>query len=118
MADIFISYSSYNREKATALVKELRDAGHDIWMDQGGIGGAMDWSSEIVEALNKAKTVLFLISKDSVTSHNCAKEIHLANEKHKNILPIVLEDTPLPVLFEYPLAGLQRVPYERTDAIL
>ena len=86
-------------------------------MDQGGIGGAMDWSSEIVEALNKAKTVLFLISKDSVTSHNCAKEIHLANEKHKNILPIVLEDTPLPVLFEYPLAGLQRVPYERLDAI-
>ena len=118
MADIFISYSSYNREKASSLVKELRSAGHDVWMDQGGIGGAMDWSSEIVEALNKAKTVLFLISKDSVTSYNCAKEIHLANEKHKNILPIVLEDTPLPVLFEYPLAGLQRVPYERLDAIL
>ncbi|HEY6172240.1 MAG TPA: TIR domain-containing protein [Candidatus Kapabacteria bacterium] len=118
MADIFISYSSYNREKATSLVNELRSRGYDIWMDQGGIGGAMDWSSEIVEALNKAKTVLFLISKDSVTSHNCAKEIHLANEKHKNILPVVLEDTPLPVLFEYPLAGLQRVPYERTDAIL
>lgn len=87
-------------------------------MDQGSIGGAMDWSSEIVEAINNAKTILFLISKDSVTSHNCAKEIHLANEKHKNILPVVLEETPLPVLFEYPLAGLQRVPYERTDAIL
>ncbi len=59
MADIFISYSSFNREKATALVGGLRAAGHDVWMDQGGIGGAMDWSSEIVEALNKAKTVLF-----------------------------------------------------------
>src|SRR6187402_1288862 len=116
MADIFLSYSSYNRDKANALADEIRSAGHEVWMDHGGIGGAQDWSSEIVEALNKAKTVLFLISKDSVTSHNCAKEIHLAGEKHKNILPVVLEETPLPILFEYPLAGLQRVPYERTDA--
>ncbi len=118
MADIFISYSSYDREKANTLAKELRTNGYEVWMDNGGIGGAQDWSSEIVEALNKAKTILFLVSKDSVTSHNCAKEIHLASEKHKNILPIVLEDTPLPVLFEYPLAGLQRVHYEHTEAIL
>ena len=118
MADIFISYSSYDREKAMALVNVLHTAGYEVWLDQGGIGGAQDWSSEIVDALNKSKTVLFLISKDSVTSYNCAKEIHLASEKHKNILPVILEETPLPVLFEYPLAGLQRVPYERTDAIL
>ncbi len=116
--DIFISYSSYDREKALTLAGELRRNGYEVWMDQDGIGGAQNWSSEIVDAINKTKTVLFLISKNSVTSHNCAKEIHLANEKYKNILPVVLEKTPLPVLFEYPLVGLQRVPYERTEAIL
>lgn len=100
------------------LAGELRTRGYDVWTDQGGIVGAQDWSSEIVGALNAARTIIFLISKDSVTSHNCAKEIHLAGEKHKNILPVLLDDTPLPVLFEYPLAGLQRVPYERTDAIV
>jgi len=117
MADIFISYSSHDREKALSLADDLRSRGSSVWVDQGGIGGAMNWSSEIVSAINDCNTLLFLISKNSASSHNCAKEIQLASEKQKNILPVILEDIQLPVIFEYPLAGLQRLQANDLEAI-
>jgi TolB-like protein len=115
--DIFISYSSRDREKAQALIAELRAGGYDVWIDQGGIDGAMDWSSEIVQAINDCSTIIFLISSHSAASHNCAKEIHLASEKQKNILPVVVESVQLPVIFEYPLAGLQKLRIEDRKGI-
>src|SRR5262245_1616367 len=117
MADVFFSYSSKDRPQAMALVDHLRSHGYSVWIDQGGIGGAMNWSSEIVSAINDCKTLLFLISSNSIHSENIAREVHLASEKHKSILPVVLERVQLPVMFEYPLSGLQRLKYENTDAI-
>ncbi len=117
MADVFISYSSKDRPQAMSLVEQLRSSGYSVWIDQGGIEGAMNWSSEIVEAINDCKTLLFLISGNSIKSENIAREIHLASEKRKSILPVVLERVQLPVMFEYPLSGLQRLKYENTPAI-
>src|SRR5579872_5218638 len=108
-SEIFISYSSVDRDRATSLAHHLRSSGYSCWMDTSGIDGAMNWSSEIVTALNNCHTLLFLISKHSVASHNCAKEIHLASEKRKNILPVLIDDIQLPVIFEYPLAGLHKL---------
>ncbi len=118
MSDIFISYSSHDRTKAERLADELATSGYSVWIDQSGIGGALNWSAEIVDAIAGCTTVVFLISSHSVTSENVAREIHLASEKKKNILPIIIEETQLPRIFEYPLAGLQRVRYERTKDIL
>ncbi|HET6401828.1 MAG TPA: hypothetical protein VFH95_10555, partial [Candidatus Kapabacteria bacterium] len=44
--------------------------------------------------------------------------LHLASEKQKNILPVVIEKVKLPSNFEYSLAGLQRVQYDDRPAIL
>lgn len=118
MSDLFISYSSHDRTKAERLADELATCGYSVWIDQSGIGGALNWSAEIVDAIAGCTTVVFLISSHSVTSENVAREIHLASEKKKNILPIIIEETQLPRIFEYPLAGLQRVRYERTKDIL
>jgi adenylate cyclase len=118
MADILISYSSHDRTKAARLVAELQQAGYTVWYDQRGIGGALNWSAEIVDAIAECKTVLFLISSHSIASENVAREIHLASEKKKNILPVIIEEIQLPRIFEYPLAGLQRVRYERKNDIL
>lgn len=116
--NIFISYSSFDRDRATVLADQIHSKGFSVWMDSEGIDGAMNWSSQIVTALNNCDTLLFLISKQSASSHNCAKEIQLASEKRKNILPIILEDVYLPVIFEYPLAGLQRLKIADIDNIM
>jgi len=117
MADLFISYAKPDRSLATELADELRERGFSVWIDQGGIGGAKNWTAEIVEAINSCSTLLVLLSPDSVSSHNVAKELQLASEKRKNILPVVIEKVTLPSVFEYPLVGLQRVYYHDRPAI-
>lgn len=117
MADVFISYSKSDRSYALELAEELRTRGFSVWIDQTGIGGAKNWATEIVEAINSCSTLLCLISEHSIESNNVAKEIHLASEKQKTILPVTLEKVKLPSRLEYPLAGLQRVSYQDRAAI-
>jgi TolB-like protein len=117
MAELFLSYSKSDRSQALELVDELRARGFSVWVDQGGIEGAKNWSAEIVEGINACSTFILLISPHSVASRNVAKEVHLASEKRKNILPVVIEKVALPTNFEYSLAGLQRVYYHDRPAI-
>jgi TolB-like protein/Tfp pilus assembly protein PilF len=111
MPDVFISYAKTDRSHALDLAGELRAHGFTVWIDQGSIPGAKNWSAEIVDAIDACSTMLCLLSPNSIRSHNVAREIHLASEKQKHILPVVLEKVALPSKFEYPLAGLQRVHY-------
>ncbi len=118
MAELFISYSKHNRPQALTLAGELREKGFSVWIDQGGIEGAQNWSAKIVEGINDCSTMILLISPQSVASRNVAREVHIAFEKSKNILPVVIEKVKLPANFEYPLAGLQHVYFHDRPAIL
>ena len=55
MSDIFISYSSTDRERAHAFGDALSAAGYSVWMDSSGIDAATSWSKEIARALEEAK---------------------------------------------------------------
>ena len=117
MADVFISYSKSDRSYALDLAEELRARGISVWIDQTSIRGAKNWASEIVTAINDCSTMLCLLSPNSIASENVAREVHLASEKRKHILPVLLEKVALPPKLEYPLAGLQRVYYHDSPAI-
>jgi adenylate cyclase len=117
MAEVFISYSKSDRSHALDLASELRARGFSVWIDQGSIGGAKNWATEIVEAIDACSTFVCLLSPHSLASQNVAKELHLASEKQKNILPVLIEKVTLTSNFEYPLAGLQRVYYQDRPAI-
>lgn len=118
MADIFISYSRRNLDEAKTLVKRLQDEGIGVWLDQNAIEGAEQWATEIVEGINSCTTFILLISGASIESANVLKELSLASEKGKRILPVDIEAVVLPSSFEYQLAGIQRVPIADHDAIL
>ncbi len=118
MADIFISYSSHDRPSALALVAALRDVGYDVWLDQHRINAAARWSKEIVQAIDTCKIFAVLLSDSSLESENVFKELSLAAERHKQILPINIERVKLNDDFAYHLAGLQRIGIEETDAII
>ena len=118
MADIFISYSSHDRPSALALVTKLRDAGYDVWIDQHQLNAAARWSKEIVQAIDQCKIVAVLLSNASLNSENVVKEISLAAERHKHLLPILIETVHLSDDFAYHLAGLHRVEIENTAGII
>ena len=108
MADIFISYSRKDSRQALALAEQLRASGMEVWIDQHGIEAATSWSSEIVQAIGASGVLVVLLSKGSMESDNVVREISLAFEKKKRILPIELtHDYVIPndtLLIENPLA--------------
>jgi TolB-like protein/Tfp pilus assembly protein PilF len=117
-AEVFISYAAKDRERVLGLVKRLRDAGVTVWIDQAGIDVSTMWSQEIVNAIRDCKVMLLSISPHSTESENVVKELALASERKKPIIPVHLEPADIPGTMEYQLAGIQRVEYfaESEDA--
>ncbi|MDP4230574.1 MAG: TIR domain-containing protein [Bacteroidota bacterium] len=118
MSDIFISYSSKDKDKADQLSELLASAGLSVWVDQQNIHAASSWSEEIVKAIDDCHTLIVMLSPSSVASHNVIKEVSLASEKRKKILPLDLEPVELPQSMQYALAGIQRAPMTNIDAII
>ncbi len=118
MADIFISYSSKDRVQAEQLTELLASAGLSVWIDQSGIDVATSWSGEIVDAIDNCKALVVLLSPSSVESKNVVREVALAFEKNKKILPLDLEPVTLSRDLQYHLAGIQRAPMTNIDAII
>jgi TolB-like protein len=118
MADIFISYSRKDSEQALALVERLRAGGLDVWIDQHGIEASTSWSKEIANALKECHTMLILLSPTAVASANVAKELSVAAQLKKRIVPVQIERVQLEGEFLYHLSGLQRAQYSDFDSIL
>jgi TolB-like protein len=118
MSDIFISYSSKDRDQAELLTELLASAGLSVWIDQSGIEAATSWSEEIVNALDGCKAFIVMLSPNSIESKNVVREVALAFEKNKKILPLDLEPVSLPASMQYHLAGLQRTSMTNIDAVI
>ena len=112
-AEVFISYAARDRERVLGLVERLRGAGVTVWIDQAGIDVSTMWSQEIVSAIKGCKVMLLSISPNSTESENVVKELALASERKKPIIPVYLETAEIPETMEYQLAGIQRVEYFR-----
>src|SRR5512147_2142793 len=117
MADIFISYSRRDADVALQFAERLRTHGMSVWIDQHGIEASASWSGEIVRAINHCSVLIVLLSPSSVESDNVTREVVLAFEKKKRILPIELQAVTLSESLEYPLAGIQRVAHSNWEAI-
>lgn len=118
MSHIFISYSRRDKPQALSLAERLRAAGCNVWIDLHGIDAATSWSREIVGAIDACNAFLLLVSPSSLASHNVIKEVSLASEARKPIVPVDLEGVELSADLRYQLAGLQRVAYDNFEAIL
>lgn len=65
MADVFISYKKSDADRVRPLVENLRDAGLDVWWDEG-IQPSTSWRAEIAQQLAAAKCVVAVWTNDSV----------------------------------------------------
>ena len=108
-AEIFISYARADRDRVLPLAERLREAGVTYWLDEGNIQGATLWGKEIVEAIRNAKVLVLFATEASFESKNVAKEVAIASEWEKPILPVYLERVQVPDTLHYQLAGIQHV---------
>ena len=110
-AEVFVSYSRDDESRVFDLAAKLRAAGVSLWIDQGGLDGATQWSEQIVNALESAKVLLLMVTESAVRSDNVAKEVVLVSERKGHILPVYLEPTVIPSTLKYQLAGIQHISY-------
>ncbi|HET6510791.1 MAG TPA: TIR domain-containing protein, partial [Candidatus Kapabacteria bacterium] len=118
MSDIFISYSRKDSEQALQLAERLQGEGMSVWIDQRGIEAAKCWSGEIVKAIDGCAVFLVLLSSHSIESENVNREVSIASEAGKKMLPVALEDIKLSTDMRYHLAGIQRVAITQMDSII
>ena len=107
--DVFISYSSQDFSRVMPLVNRLRSTGISVWVDEGNIDAATLWSESIVDAIAECTVLIMMVSLHSTSSHNVVKEVMIASESKKTILPIYLEPAEIPSKLKYQLTGIQHL---------
>ena len=114
-AEIFISYARADRDRVEPLLDSLRAIAVSFWVDEGNIHAATLWSEEIVDAINACTAMVVILSDNSTNSDNVVKEVMMASELKKPILPVYLEETEVPRKLQYQLAGIQHLELHGRD---
>lgn len=108
---LFISYSSEDRAWVDRLANALRAAGWEPWVDHNEISGGTEWRTSIVRGLKTCDAFLIILSPNSVRSKNVVKELSLAEEFGRRLLPVEMAAANEGSDMKYQLAGLQRVSF-------
>ena len=105
MAKIFISHSSKDKKFVFELGKDLRELGHEPWLDEWEIKVGDCIPSKIDQAIGEADYVIVVLSPDAVNSGWVEREWQSKywDEINKNktlVLPILISDCQIPDLLK------------------
>jgi hypothetical protein len=99
---IFISYNRRDRAFVDTLAKNLVAAKHNVWMDRWELSLGDSLTQKIQEALTKSSAILVILSKNSVDSEWCRKELSAGlirelEERKTIVMPCVIDDCQIPL---------------------
>lgn len=99
---IFISYNHSDKEFAETLAANLVQAKQNVWIDKWELNAGDSLIERIENALGDADAILVLLSKSSVQSEWCKKELRSGlvrelEEKSVLVIPLVLDDCEIPL---------------------
>ncbi len=95
--NIFVSYSPADNELVSAIVSLLSaNNGALVCCDADSLRTSGRWRDELETAISEADVLLVFWCHHSHTSYEVRKEFALALELGKDVLPLLLDATPLP----------------------
>lgn len=102
---IFISYNHSDKDFAEALALNLVRARQNVWIDKWELNAGDSLIERIENALGDADAILVLLSKTSVQSEWCKKELRSGlvrelEEKSVLVIPLVLDDCKIPLFLK------------------
>jgi len=105
---VFVSYSHADSDRVFEELRFLKDAGINIWYDEGITPGSR-WSDELASAIERADLFLALLTTSAVSSENCLNEIDFALRRRRPFLAVELEPVELPPGIELNIGNRQSI---------
>lgn len=102
---IFISYSHTDKEFVDELALSLVHNHVNVWVDRWEINVGDSILNKVQEAIQSSSALLVILSKASVQSEWCKKELSAGlirelEEKRVIILPVLIEDCEIPIFLK------------------
>jgi CheY-like chemotaxis protein len=112
---IFISYSRVDwKDFVEPMVKQMRDSGLNIWLDQNLLEGGQDWLDKINEVLDTCDYMVLCVSPDALKSPNVKIEYRYFFHQNKPIIPIICREAKLP----FELLSFHHLPYTDVEKLI
>jgi TolB-like protein len=105
--EVFLSYASRDEATAQRICDYLESAGVPVWMAPRDVPAGALYADAIVRAINACRTLVLVLSQDSVASSHVGKEIERASSKRKPVVAVRLDATELTPSLEYFLSESQ-----------
>jgi hypothetical protein len=106
---VFLSYSSKDLVTARELCRVLESNGYDVWMAPDSIAGADPWVDQILTAIQDCPCMVVLLSENATASRHVAREVSLALESNKGVIPVRITPAQLTGTLNYLLHLVQWV---------
>jgi hypothetical protein len=102
---VFLSHNRADKDVARRLGAQMRLAGADVWFDEWEIRAGDSIPGKVKDALAVVDTVVLLWSADADRSEWVRAEFETAitrgmEDESLRVVPIILDDTPLPPLVQ------------------
>ena len=108
MHDVFISFSSKEESKADFVRRVLETNKIACWKAPQNIPLGSDYAKAIPDAIRECRIFLLMLSEKSQESPWVRKELDMAVNCGKLIIPFVMEDCQLNEEFNFILSNVQR----------
>ena len=88
--EVFISHASEDAAVAGEVRDLLRELGYATWIAPDGLVDASSWAEQILAAVGRCHALVVLISAAANRSDHVAREVSIASEAGKPIVPLRL----------------------------
>lgn len=106
--DVFISYKAEEYAEASWVKAVLEENGLSCWMAPASIPGGSSYADEIEDAIKNSGVFVLILSQMAQESKWVKKELDMALNQEKVILPFMIENFQLQKAFNYYLTDVQR----------
>jgi len=97
--DVFISYSTSNKNFVNKIKKSLINDKFTVWQDIDSIKSGENWIDNIANGIITSKVFLLVLTPESVMSEWVKKEYAYAITARKKIIPIYYKKCAIPLPF-------------------
>ncbi|HMK16621.1 MAG TPA: toll/interleukin-1 receptor domain-containing protein [Chitinophagaceae bacterium] len=102
---LFISYSHTNREFVDKLATHLIYKKINVWLDRWELNVGDSITERVQTAISEASNLLVVLSKASVESNWCKREINAGlilelEKKNVVVMPVLIEDCEIPLFLK------------------